>query len=183
MDGSIRIGPCWGQVLLDLEGFQVVRVNEPCGDPQALCQALANAAFVGVVVIGGEALFIDTPGGEAALRTSWSERWLQGMIRMASEASDPFSAAEVVRRVFLRRIFSEALQAGLDMEHCLEVLKEQARVSEARSLLRGDFGKAAAWHTWVGGIEDLEKRLVNLQKALGQFAVRLGNRYLKGGDP
>lgn len=174
MGYPIRIGPdCYGKALLDVEGvFLVVRLARPC--PEA---TLHSTGFKGVVVTDNEAIFIGN--ASVPIRTTSDEAWLQHLLRMVS-ASDPLEAITVAERIFLRRIFSRILTGMVEMEDLLKFLKDYANTMKEEDLHRRQFGRAAEWSAWVRDLEDVEPRIRNLSLSLGRFAVRLGNRWLRG---
>lgn len=176
MGYPIVIGQCRGETLLDLEGlFRIVRL-EPSYAERTLFAEVARAHFAGVVLLGREAFLF---GNTAVLRTDWSEPWLEGLIRMVSGV-DPIQAEEIAERVFLRRIFSEGLQGLLELDNCLRFLEKYAKRAEAQYIRWQAFDQAVGWHAWVLELKDIEARMQNLRLTLGRFAVRLGNRWLRG---
>ncbi|RIH87724.1 hypothetical protein Mterra_01116 [Calidithermus terrae] len=176
MGYPIVIGYCRGEALLDLEGlFRIVKL-EPSYAEQTVFAEAARAHFAGVVLLGQEAFLF---GNTAVLRTGWSEPWLKGLMRMVS-AADPLRAEEIAERVFLRRIFAQGLQGLLELDNCLRFLEKYAKRAEAQHIRWQAFDEAASWHAWTLELEDIEARMQNLRLTLGRFAVRLGNRWLRG---
>lgn len=176
MGYPIVIGHCQGEALLDLEGlFRIVKL-EPSYAEQTVFAEVARAHFTGVVLLGQDAfLFSNT----TVLRTDWSKPWLQGLMRMVSEA-DPIQAEQIAERIFLRRIFARGLQGLLELDNCLRFLEKYAKQAEAQYLRWQAFDQAAGWHVWTLELKDIEARMQNLRLTLGRFAVRLGNRWLRG---
>lgn len=175
----IVIGSCRGEVVFDLDGlFRIIKLESAC--PDTVLKELEQAGFKGVILRDLEAICMGT---SIPLRASWNDTWLRGLIHMIS-ASGPFEAAMVTERIFLRRIFSQALAQLLEIEEALDILREYAGISEETNLRWASFAQAREWHAWIREIEDIKPRIRNLQLSLGRFAVRLGlgSRWLKRGD-
>lgn len=178
MGYPISIGDSWGEVLLDLEGlFRVVRFETFTA---TVVKEARQAQFMGVLLLQQEAWLLRTP---TPLRTSWSQAWLEGLLRMLrGVGNDPFRAEEVAERVFLRRIFAVGLQGLLELDASLRILGQYAKEAAQLRERQGRFVAGSQWQRWLDELSDIEARMQNLRATLGRFAVRLGDRWLVDGE-